>query len=118
MAVVTRVNGLQATVGTLYADNCNLFVVQVQNNSNSNIDLRAEDDAVDEAVEMIVKELNPLAYFVVNANTGLIYLVMDKNINSASELQTRIRNMGSAVGVNSIDVRGTDVTLGTSFTVA
>lgn len=118
MAVVTRVNGLQATVGTLYAPNCNLFVVQVQNNSNSNIDLRAEDDAVDEAVEMIVKELNPLAYFVVNANTGLIYLVMDKNINDASELQTRIRNMGATVGVNSIDVRGTDVTLGTSFTVA
>jgi hypothetical protein len=118
MAVVTRVNGLQATVGTLYASNCNLFVVQVQNVSNSNIDLRAEDDAVDEAVEMIMEELNPLAYFTVNANTGLIYLVMDKNINDAAELQKRIRNMGSSVGVNGIDVRGTDVTLGTSFTVA
>ena len=35
-----------------------------------NIDLRAEDDAVDEAVEMIVKELNPLMYLVtINAGT-------------------------------------------------
>ena len=118
MASVTRTNGLQATVGTLYSPNCNLFKIQVQNNSNSNIDLRAEDDAVDEVVEVIVKELNPLAYFTVDANTGLIYVVMDKNISDANELQTRIRNLGSSVGANGVDVRGTDVTLGTSFTVA
>jgi hypothetical protein len=98
-------------------DNCNMFVIQVQNVSNSNRDLRAEDDAVDEAVEYIVKELNPLAFFVVDASTGLIYVVMDKNINSASELQVRIRNMGTAVGVNSIDVTGTDVTLATALTL-
>jgi len=118
MASVTRTNGLQATVGTLYSPNCNLFKIQVQNNSNSNIDLRAEDDAVDEVVEVIVKELNPMAYFTVDAATGLIYVVMDKNINDASELQTRIRNLGSSVGANGVDVRGSDVTLGTSFTVA
>lgn len=118
MGAVTRVNGLKATVATLYADNCNLFKIQVQNASNVNIDLRAEDDAVDEAVEFIVKELNPLAYFVVDADTGLIYVVMDKNINNAAELQKRIRNLGTSVGANGIDVTGTDVTLGTSFTVA
>jgi len=118
MGAVTRVTGLRNTVGTLYMDNCNMFVIQVQNVSNSNRDLRAEDDAVDEAVEYIVKELNPLAFFVVDAATGLIYVVMDKNINSASELQVRIRNMGTAVGVNSIDVTGTDVTLATSLTLA
>ena len=118
MGAVTRVTGLRNTVGTLYMDNCNMFVIQVQNVSNSNRDLRVEDDAVDEAVEYIVKELNPLAFFVVDAATGLIYVVMDKNINSASELQVRIRNMGTAVGVNSIDVTGTDVTLATSLTLA
>jgi len=117
MGAVTRVTGLRNTVGTLYMDNCNMFVIQVQNVSNSNRDLRAEDDAVDEAVEYIVKELNPLAFFVVDASTGLIYVVMDKNINSASELQVRIRNMGTAVGVNSIDVTGTDVTLATALTL-
>jgi hypothetical protein len=117
MAIVTRVNGLRNTVGTLYADNCTLFVIQVQNNSNSNIDLRDEDDAMDEVVEFIVKELNPLAFFVVNANTGLIYAVMDKSA-SATDIQARIRNLGSAVGANGIDVRGTDVTVATSLTLA
>jgi hypothetical protein len=118
MGAVTRIHGLRNTVGTLYMDNCNMFVIQVQNQANSNRDLRAEDDAIDEAVEYLVKELNPLAFFVVDADTGLVYVVMDKNINSASELQTRIRNMGSAVGANSIDFRGTDVTLATSLTLA
>jgi hypothetical protein len=94
-----------------------MFVIQVQNAANSNRDLRAEDDAVDEAVEYIVKELNPLAFFVVDAATGLMYVVMDKNRSSASELQVRIRNMGTAVGVNSIDVTGTDVTLATALTL-
>jgi len=117
MGAVTRVNGLRNTVGTLYTDNCNMFVIQVQNAANSNRDLRAEDDAVDEAVEYIVKELNPLAFFVVDAATGLMYVVMDKNRSSASELQVRIRNMGTAVGVNSIDVTGTDVTLATALTL-
>ena len=117
MAIVTRVNGLRNTVGTLYADNCTLFVIQVQNVSDSNRDLRDEDDAMDEAVEFIVKELNPLAFFVVNANTGLIYVVMDKGA-SATDIQARVRNLGSSVGVNGIDVTGTDVTVATSLTLA
>lgn len=117
MAIVTRVNGLRNTVGTLYADNCTLFVIQVQNAANSNRDLRDEDDAINEAVEYIVKELNPLAFFVVNANTGLIYVVMDKGA-SATDVQARVRNLGTSVGVNGIDVSGTDVTAATSLTLA
>lgn len=118
MGAVTRIHGLRNTVGTLYMDNCNMFVIQIQNQANANRDLRAEDDAIDEAVEYLVKELNPLAFFVVDDASGLVYVVMDKNISSASELQTRIRNMGSAVGVNSMDFRGTDVTLATTLTLA
>ena len=117
MATVTRVNGLRNTVGTLYADNCTLFKIQVQNAANSNIDLRDEDDAIDEAVEQLVKDLNPLAFFVVNADTGLIYVIMDKNA-SAVDLQARIRNLGTTVGPNNIDVTGTDVTVATSLTLA
>ncbi len=117
MAEITRVNGLRNTVGTLYADNCTLFVVQVQSAANANRDLRAEDDAIEETVEYIVKELNPLAFFVVDADTGLIYIVMDKNA-TASDIQTRIRNLGTAVGPNNVDVTGTDVTAATSLTLA
>ena len=60
MAGVTRVNGLNATAGTIHSESCKAFLITVQNASNADIDLRAEDDAVDEAVEMILKEVNPL----------------------------------------------------------
>ena len=124
MAEVTRVTGLQATVATLYNDNCNLFKITVKVAAGTAVDLRAEDDAVNETVEQIVKELNPLAYIVVDANTGLIYIIMDKAINSASELQVRVRRIGkdagattTSIGPNDIDISGTTVELGTGFTV-
>lgn len=116
MAVVTRVNGLQATVGTLYNLNANAFLITVKNAAASAIDLRAEDDAVDEAVEQIVKELNPLMFFVTNSSAGTICVIMDKSINDASELQTRIRRIGkdsgattTSIGPNDIDISGTTV---------
>jgi hypothetical protein len=116
MAVVTRVNGLQATVGTLYNLNANAFLITVKNAAASAIDLRAEDDAVDEAVEQIVKELNPLMFFVTNSSAGTICVIMDKSINDAAELQTRIRRIGkdsgattTSIGPNDIDISGTTV---------
>ena len=125
MATVTRVNGLKATVGTLYNDNCNLYKITVQTAAPAAVDLRAEDDAVDEAVEQIVKELNPLAYFVVNDNSGVIYVVMDKAINDAAELQVRVRRIGkdasattTSIGPNDIDVSGTTVQVAIGFTVS
>ena len=135
MTTVTRVNGLKATVATLYNDNCNLYKITVKVAATTAVDLRAEDDAVNEVVEQIVKEINPLAYFVVDANTGIIYVVLDKTINSAGDLQHRIRQIGAdsratstdgnvtftyavtSVGPNDIDISGTTVELGTGFTV-
>ena len=117
MAVITRVNGLQATVGTLYNPNCNLYKITVKVGAGTAVDLRAEDDAVNEVVEQLVKELNPSAYITVNDTSGVVYVVVDKNISSAAELQIRIRNMGAAVGANGIDVTGTTVAEATGFTV-
>jgi hydroxymethylpyrimidine pyrophosphatase-like HAD family hydrolase len=116
MASVTRVNGLRNTAGTLYADNCNLYLITVKNSAASAIDLRAEDDAIDEAVEQILEEINPLAFFVTNSSAGTICVIMDKSINSASELQTRIRRIGidsgastTSIGPNDVDISGTTV---------
>ena len=124
MGAVTRVNGLKATVATLYNDNCNLYKITVKVAATTAVDLRAEDDAVNEVVEQIVKEINPLAYFAVDANTGIIYVVMDKAINSASELQVRIRRIGidsgattTSIGPNDIDISGTTVEAAVGFTV-
>ena len=117
MATVTRVNGLACTAGTLYSLNANAFLVTVKVAAGTAVDLRAEDDAVDEVVEMIVKELNPLMFLVTNSAAGTIHVAFDKNINSAADLQTRIRNIGAAVGPNAVDVTGTTVAAATAITV-
>ena len=123
MATVTRVTGLQATVGTVYAVNANLFLLTVKKLDTVAVDLRAEDDAIDEAVEQIVKELNPLAYFITNDSSGKIHLVMDKNSN-ADDVQLRVRRIatsnidGSTVGPNFVDIGGSTVAAAASFTVA
>lgn len=132
MATVTRVNGLDCTAGTIYPLNSKLFLLTVKVAAGTALDVSAEDDAVNETVEQIVKELNPLAFFVANDNTGKIYLVTDVSA-SASDLQHRVRQIGglatrtgdnsftyavTTVGPNSRDISGSTVTAGTSFTVA
>ena len=126
MGSVTRVTGLNCTVGTLYNLNANAFLITVKNAAASAIDLRAEDDAVDEVVEQIVKEINPLMFFVTNSSAGTIHVVMDQSVNLASELQVRIRRIGidgggattTSIGPNDIDISGTTVAAAASITVA
>ena len=60
MVAVTRVNGLLCTAGTIHSESVKAYLITVQVAGNTDVDLRAEDDAVDEAVELIVKEVNPL----------------------------------------------------------
>lgn len=117
MAVVTRVNGLACTAGTLYSLNAKAFLVTVKNAAASARDLRAEDDAVDETVEMIVQEINPLMFFVTDSSAGTMHLITDVSL-SASDIQTRIRGLGTAVGPNDVDVTGTTVSAAASITIA
>ena len=126
MGSFTRTNGLSCTVGTLYNLNANAFLITVKNAGASAIDLRAEDDAVDEVVEQIVKEINPLIFFVTNGSAGTIHVIMDQSVNSASELQVRIRRIGidgggattTSIGPNDVDISGTTVAAAASITVA
>lgn len=131
----TRINGLACTAGTIYPMNSKLYLCTVKIANGTALDVSAEDDTVDEVVEQIVKEVNPLAFFVANDNTGKIYLVMDYN-TSAADLQHRIRQIGAdtratstdgnvtftyattSVGPNDKDISGTTVTAATSFTTA
>ena len=116
MAGVTRVVGLGVTAGTLYSHNVKAYLITVQVAGNTDVDLRAEDDAVDEAVEMIIKEVNPLMYAVKNDASGEISVITDRN-TSPADLQARIRALGTAVGPNNVDVTGTDVVEATFLTV-
>ena len=116
MVGFTRTNGLGVTVGTLYQHNAKGFLVTVKVNGGTAVDLRAEDDAIDEAVEEIIGELNPLMYLITNSAAGTIHLVMDKN-HTAADIQARIRALGTAVGPNNIDVTGTTAAAVTGITL-
>ena len=60
-----------------------------------------------------------LAYYAADNNTGIISVITDGvNAPEASVVQTAIRALGATASSNSIDVRGTDVTDGTLFTVS
>jgi hypothetical protein len=114
MATVTRVNGSATAVGTLYNPNVNLYIIQVRTASAA-VDLTAEDSVggnakINGVVENIVKELNPLAWYTVNDATGSMYVILDKALNDASDLQTRIRRLGS-----SVDLSGTTVAAATTI---
>ena len=93
------------------------MLVTVKNGSNTAIDLRAEDDAVGEAAEVVLGEISPLMYLVTNSAAGTISIITDISANAA-DLQAKIRALGTAVGPNDIDVSGTTVADGTSVTVA
>jgi preprotein translocase subunit SecF len=120
MAGQTRVNGSGLSVAaTVYSPGANAFKILVKIANGTAVDLRAEDDALDETVEQICKEINPLVYMTTNDATGTMTVVCDSNA-TAGDLQARIRQIGkaanyptstvTAVGPNNIDTSGTLVT--------
>ena len=121
MAGITRVHGSGlSTAGDVHSNGSVFaFKILVKIANGTAVDLRAEDDAIDETVEQICKEINPLIYHTTNDNSGTMTVVCD-NSASAADLQARIRLIGkaanyptstvTAVGPNNIDISGTLVT--------
>ena len=126
MAGQTRVNGSGLSVAaTVYSPGATAFKILVKIANGTAVDLRAEDDALDETVEQICKEINPLIYMVTNDNSGIMTVVCDSNA-TAGDLQARIRLIGkaanyptstvTAVGPNTIDTSGSLVTAAATLT--
>ncbi len=121
MAGQTRVNGSgKSAAGDVHYPGAFAFKILVKIANGTAVDLRAEDDALDETVEQICKEINPLVYHTTNDNSGTMTVVCD-NSATAADLQARIRLIGkaanyptstvTAVGPNNIDTSGSLVTL-------
>jgi hypothetical protein len=128
--------GTQTAAGTLYAPGgVNLHLVRIRNSKGLVGTLIPECGQVDGVVEMIVKEINPLAYYVDPAlpTSGNLYILTDFH-QSSSDLQHRIRQIAAnsaatttnnitftyantAVGPNAVDISGSGVTSAASFTV-
>ena len=120
MATVTRVNGSGlSTAGNVFSPGAFAFKILVKIANGTAVDLRAEDDAIDETVEAICREINPLVYHTTDDNSGTMTVVCD-NSATAADLQARIRQIGiaanyptstvTAVGPKTIDTSGTLVT--------
>ena len=120
MAGQTRVNGSgKSAAGDVHYPGAFAFKILVKIANGTAVDLRAEDDALDETVEQICKEINPLIYHTTNDASGTMTVVCD-NQASEADLQARIRLIGkaenyptstvTAVGPNNIDTSGTLVT--------
>ena len=118
MSATTRYNGSfgNYSTGTLRTvAQLKAFLITVKNVSASAQDLTAEDadsaGEVDQVVESIIREVQPLVYFITSSGAGTMSVVVDGHAVDAATLQARIRAMGT---VNSIDVSGTTVALATS----
>lgn len=81
-------------------------------------DLRSEDDATREAVERALQFIQPLAFFAVDDNSGVIHCVVDGSQFDAASLQAQIRAIGSVTDPTSYDFGSAVVTAGTSFVVS
>tara|TARA_B110000196_G_scaffold159184_1_gene136913 strand:+ start:146 stop:541 length:396 start_codon:yes stop_codon:yes gene_type:complete len=123
MAGQTRVNGSGlSTAGNVFSNgHVFAFKILVKIANGTAVDLRGEDDAIDETVEAICKEINPLIYHTTNDASGTLTVVCD-TFDGVADLQHKIRLIGgdwtrstnayavSAVGPNNIDTSGTLVT--------
>ena len=121
MAGVTRVNGSGlSTAGNVFSNgHVFAFKILVKIANGTAVDLRAEDDAIDEVVEAICREINPLIYHTTDDASGTMTVVCD-TFDNHLDLQARIRLIGkpanyptstvTAVGPNNIDTSGTVVT--------
>lgn len=114
MAEVTRDNGIPpAIAGNIVSTSqIKLFLIDCGG------DLRAEDDAANEAVELFLKVVQPLAYCFVNGNTGAVSVIVDGHGVTKESLQREIRALGSAAGPNDYDFSGATVNDAVTFAAA
>ena len=121
MAATTRVNGSGFyTGGTLVSTN-QLKAIKIEiKDTSAAIDCSTLDDGIDELVEDVVRELQPLMYQLAGTgSTGIIHAIIDGHAVDADTLTARVKNV--VIGQGSYGTATTNlsvVTVGTSITVA
>jgi hypothetical protein len=125
MSATTRVNGdfTNFTESTLYSVvQLKAIKITVLDAAAAAVSLSNEDsDAVgevDQAVALIVREIQPLMFNLQGAGMNEIHAVIDGHAIDATTLENRIRHLGTTVGAGPVDISGTTVVIGTSITVA
>ena len=114
MSTTTRVNGFGAyATGTLVSlYQLKAFIIDAGG------DLQTEDDGADEAVEAIIREVQPLMYYTVTAGTGVIHMIIDGHAVDAATLQIRVRAVAAGIQGHAASANDSTVAIGTQFVVA
>jgi len=118
MSVTTRVNGdygsfTEGQLFSVYQQKAIVITVApVASLSAEDTDNQGE---VDQAVAIIVKEIQPLMYTFKNGNE--IHAIIDGHAIDVDTLQARIRHLSPA-GINGVDVSASTVVVGNTITVA
>lgn len=135
---VTRIHGgignegeINGNTGAQLGSSLSFYHVRVKNASGVSVDIRGEagfdsrgiyqDGGLGGAAEKILQTMpsGVIAYNIANLATGNIYVITDGvNSPAASVVQTAVRALGASVGIGPVDVSGSDVVGGTTFTVA
>ena len=90
------------------------FHITLKNVGASAIDVRTElgyDETIHNLIRTILLRGTILYQRIDDANTGRVDVTMERPGWTAATLQTAIRDMGTTVGVNNIDISGSVVTL-------
>ena len=114
----TTPNNFQVTTAIGETDNyigadISFFHVTLKDNSASAVDVRTElgyDETVHNVIRAVLDRGTMVHQRIENAATGRIDIAMERAGWTASTLQTAIRDLGSTVGVNNKDLRGSVVT--------
>jgi hypothetical protein len=122
MAGFTRTNGSGFyTGGTLVSTNqLKAIKIELKDASDTAIDCSTLDDGIDELVEDVVREVQPLMYQLAGTgSTGIIHAIIDGHAVDADTLTARVKNIVIGQGsYGTISTNDSVVTVGTSITVA
>jgi len=91
----------------------NFYHITLKDNSASVVDIRTElgyDETVHNVIRAVLDRGTMVHQRIDNAATGRIDIAMERAGWTAATLQTALRDLGDAVGVNDKDLRGTVVT--------
>ena len=111
-------NNFQVTTAIGETDNyigadISFFHITLKDNGASAVDVRTElgyDETVHNVIRAVLDRGTMVHQRIENASTGRIDIAMERAGWTASTLQTAIRDLGSTVGVNNKDLRGSVVT--------
>jgi hypothetical protein len=122
MSATTRVNGSDFYTGGTLVSVYQLKAIKIElmDASSGAINCSTLDDGVDELVEAVVREVQPLMYQLAGTgSTGIIHAIIDGHAVDADTLTARVRNV--VIGLGSYGTQATNdsvVTVGSSISVA